>query len=54
MDVVIEGPHGRVGIGKLVSSIRIFVPFALETIQTIKELWIVDMDFVRANPDNRT
>ena len=52
MDVMIERSHERSWIGKLMGRVRVFVPLSLEAVQTIKEIDIVHVKFVRADANN--
>ena len=54
MNVMVKGSHQGSGIGKLMGSEGIFVPFPLEAVQAIKELNIVHVEFVRTNANYGT
>lgn len=54
MDVMFDGSYYRIGVGKLMGSVWIFVPFPLETVQLVEKFWIVNVKLVGTDTNDRT
>ena len=41
------------GICKLMGCVRVFVPFPLEAVDFVVEIWVIDVDFMGVDADDR-